>query len=137
MKKSGKISKKNKSIALNIGIIAGIILILVILYFSFKEKTIKLPELKTITAGSSEISPLELAQNKEKYENKTIKVVNALISDPLFIYVKGEGIEEKIFINPTKPTYCLYFNVTGKLQRDNTYRKWVFSVDKFDCVSKT
>lgn len=139
MKKRGKRTKTNKSKVLKIGIIIGIILILIILYFSFKGnkssfKGDKSSESKII--GPLEISPLELAQNKEKYENKTVKVVNALISDPLFIYIKERDIEEKIFIKPTKSIYCLYFNVTGKLERDNTFRKWVFLVDKFDCVSK-
>jgi len=140
MKKRGKRSKisrrikTNKDKAWKIGIAIGIILILVVLYFSFKDK---LTESNIKLTKPTEISPLELVQNKEKYENKTIKITNALIPDPNFIYVKENSTEEKIFIKPTKSTYCLYFNVTGKLERDNTFRKWVFLVDKFECVSKT
>ena len=142
MKKRSRGTKAYKTKRWNIGTtgmiigIIAILLIIVILYFSFKGGKLSESDI-TGPSGGSEISPLELAQNKEKYEGKTVKIVNALIPDPLFIYVKEGNIEEKIFIEPTKSIYCLYFNVTGKLERDNTFREWVFLVKDFECVSKT
>lgn len=135
MKKRAKRSKTNKNIW-KIGIGIGVILIIIVIYFSFKGALKdKLAESDIVKPVG--ISPSELAQNKEKYENKTIQITNAFIPDPTFIYVKEGSIEEKLFIKPYKSTYCLYFDLTGRLERDNTFRKWVFLVDKFECVSKT
>lgn len=89
--------------------------------------------------STPKISPTELVDNKEKYEGKDVWIMNVLVPDPLFAYVKkGDGNDERLFIEPKKSEYCLYFNLKGKLEKDpNEKRDWIFFIEKFECVSTT
>jgi hypothetical protein len=149
-KDSGK-SKEKAQNALNklvknktfwIVLVVLIILAVIIGYFSSVDKEGK-SILDSVNSGkkslATEITPLELIQNKEKYEDKTVTLKYAFIPSQAFVYIKGEDFTEKLFIDPSNPEYCLYFDLEGKLRRDNssaTTKGWIFYVDQFTCVKK-
>lgn len=80
-----------------------------------------------------EASPEQLSQNKEAYENKQVILLNAYIPSEAYIYVKNEGLGEKIFIEPSNKIYCRNFNLIGTLKKD-IIKKWVFYIEESECV---
>jgi len=84
-----------------------------------------------------QVSGIELINNKEKYEGVELTIMNVLVLDPLFVYIEfPEGGGERLFIEPRKSEYCLYFNLKGELNKDEK-REWIFRVSDFECVSRT
>ena len=139
-KENKKVRGKKKNYALFfIMVILLVLLAIFVLLFSKKGDEENSVNAKNSEIKAVEISSLDLAENKEKYEGKEVKIMNILVPDPLFALVeKPDGNDEKLFIQPQKSVYCLDFNLTGKLQKDASgKRDWKFLVDEFECVSKT
>lgn len=81
------------------------------------------------------VTPSELMDNKEKYENKNVELINVLVPDANFAYIKKtDGSQERLFIEPKKSEFCLNFNLKGTLKKD-LKKEWLFFVDEFDCVN--
>jgi len=99
-------------------------------YFFSGDKT------TTTDTLSDKISPLELSSNKELYEGKTITILDAYVPSELYIYIKSDTTQEKIFIDPPNRTYCRYFNLTGTLQEDTKLNRWVFKVETAQCIKE-
>ncbi|MBI3622993.1 hypothetical protein HY212_02850 [Candidatus Pacearchaeota archaeon] len=128
--KKKSVAKQRKMMLWLIAIAVIVIIILVV--FRNKEAASD----KFSINNSIQVSGLELINNKEKYENVEVKIMDVLVPDPLFAYIdKPEGGGERLFIDPKKSDYCLHFNLLGKLQRDEK-RVWLFHVKNFECVSK-
>ncbi len=136
MKKKQKLTGKTKIIILISGVVLAIILIVA---FSGKESEINSNTNidNEETFNGVEISPQELILNKEQYENQEILIKNVLVPDPNFAYIeKDDGSKERLFIEPKKSEFCLYFDLEGKLQKDSSKSTgWIFNMDKFTCVS--
>jgi flagellar basal body-associated protein FliL len=114
----------------------AVVIVLALTIFLFSSKTRNNSQDGDLQKNYKQISPVELVENKEKYEGQNVELENVLVPDPLFMYItKSDGVKERLFIEPKKSEYCLYFNLKGSLQRD-TRRDWIFSVDEFICVNK-
>lgn len=125
------ITSKQKKIALLI-LAAAVVVIAFLVIFRNNE----ISKIDDQIKESIEVSGLELVSNKEKYENVYVKMMNVLVPDPNFAYIENqEGSKERLFIDPKKSEFCLYFDLVGRLQKDEK-RDWLFHVESFECVSK-
>jgi len=132
MKKKKGFDKHKKLVGGGL-ILVILIVVLLIIFSGGSNKQTSSSESKSLT----QISGLDLIQNKEAYSGKEVKLVNVLVLDPLFAYVEfPDGGGERLFIMPQKSEFCLHFNLTGTLMPDEG-KDWIFNVSKFDCVSKT
>ena len=94
----------------------GIIVLVAALFVYFFMNSSPSNSIKdNFTAG---ISPEELSQNKESYEGKNVFIKNAYVPSEAFIYIKMEGGEDKIFLEPPNKSYCRHFDLRGKLQKE-------------------
>lgn len=113
-----------------------VIVIAIVLLLSFGKSDNKEDDDFSINGGI-QVSGIELIRNKDKYENVELTIKNVLVSDPLFAYIEfPEGGGERLFIEPRKSEYCLYFNLNGELKKDDK-KDWLFHVNNFECVSRT
>ena len=95
-------------------ILIAVVLVVVILFFVFNKTSNK--TLEEITKSVPYITPIELAENKEKYQGKTVIISDAYIPSEAFIYIVKDVGEERIFIKPPNRIYCRNFNLEGKLE---------------------
>ncbi len=127
-----------KRFVINISILILIIIILfAVIFFKFKNNSGILSE------GNSEkifdfkeVTPEEISKNKEKYEGKLVKIINAIIPSEAFIYIKNNSYEDRIFINPPNKIYCRNFNLKGKLEKNESLNKWILNIIEFECLKK-
>ena len=128
MKKRGKNDKSFNIIF----IIIIVVILIAIIFIGYLPKTVKDDGADLGTA--IEITPVELAANKENYERKTITVKGAYVPSEAFIYVRNNNAYEKIFIQPPVKVYCRNFDFKGMLQYNQANNRWIFNVENSVCL---
>jgi uncharacterized protein YpmB len=107
-------------------VLAGIIIAALTLEKSNSEK-----EYKELGFDfSKDLTPLELSQNKEKYEGKEITVKGAYIPSEAFIYIQQEN--DRIYLEPANRNYCRNYDLKGTLKYDSLLSRWEFYPENYD-----
>lgn len=127
-KKECKISKKN--LVMVAGILGILLIIGGILFATISSEELNKRQKDILDVFNSKISPLELSQNKGKYQGKTIIIKGAYIPSEAFIYIQEEN--DKIFLNPTNKDYCRNYDLTGILQYNTALSRWEFFPENYD-----
>ncbi len=123
-----KINDHRKYIIIGVGVLLAIIIVICLVRNISDEET-KNP-LETPEIFISEFSPLELSQQKEELEGKTITVLGAYVPSEAFIYIKEAN--DRIYLKPTNPNYCRNYNLKGVLRYNYITSKWGLEVENYD-----
>ena len=129
MKKRGK-NKNQFNIIVIIIVIVIIIAIMFVLYRPNKSSNSNEANYEAV----SEITPQELAANKEKYEGKTVTIKGAYVPSEAFIYVRNKNVYERIYLKPPNRIYCRNFDLEGVLENDQASNRWIFKVENSVCL---
>jgi len=133
--KLAKTHKTNVKIAYAVIAIALVFVVLLLMFRGSSEEKLNNGADSSLNLAEK-VEAQDLISNKISYEGKLIKIENVLVPDVNFAYINyPNGSKEKLFIEPKKSEYCLYFNLIGKLQPDEK-KDWIFYVENFECVSK-
>jgi len=120
----------NKNLTIIIGVI-GILLILVGLCIFIKTDSGEEKKKDTISdIFTQKLSPLELSQDKESLEGKTITVLGAFIPSEAFIYV--QETKDKIYLKPANKDYCKNYDLTGVLKYNYLISRWELAVEDYN-----
>lgn len=108
-----------------------IVLVAALIVYFFMNSNSSAPIKDNLTTG---ITPEELSENKGSYEGKNVLIKNAYVPSEAFIYIKTTNGEDKIFLEPPNKSYCKYFDMRGKLQKDAQTGRWKLIVSSSICV---
>ncbi len=113
-----------------IGVVVILAIIIVLYVINSLSRGIADPYEGIFDKAGPEVSPLELSQQKESLEGKTITVQGVLIPSEAFIYVSET--KDKIYLNPPNMNHCKNYDLTGVLLNNLVKDRWEFIVENYD-----
>ena len=124
-----KIFENRKYIILGVVIVFLIVFLILLTGRDKFENTSE--EMSTrMDVGTPKMFPLEISQNKEAYEGKTIIILEAYVPSEAFIYIKET--KDKIYLKPSNKNYCRNYDLKGVLKYNYLTSNWELEVEDYD-----